>query len=280
MIRPIALFSLSAALCSSLLAYGVKDGCKPHSENFYGDSERGWFYSEAPCTKKDDNTSAPKVSTTNTNKKYRLIPKVVEVPWDIIDQIDPEQIAEMERDAQKTALMYPTDHNVKQHRLLHKYVVKKSVAYAKAGDRLGRADTELAAWRAEIPNSVYKRDIKTRENHSKGEDTLRKFSSRAGLVVITQKGCGYCEKQMPILNMLKEETGFSYKEVDMGQAPRAVMTLGVAKTPDIFLVLNKNGKANWQRVASGLNTYDEIKKAILIGLYSLGEIKDESLIYQ
>ncbi|TDA67320.1 hypothetical protein E0765_03610 [Sulfuricurvum sp. IAE1] len=280
MIRPIALFSLSAVLCSSLLAYGVKDGCKPHSENFYGDSERGWFYSEAPCTKKDENTSVAKTPTTNTNKKYKLIPKVVEVPWDIIDQIDPEQIAEMERDAQKTALMYPTDHNVKQHRLLHKYVVKKSVAYAKAGDRLGRADTELAAWRSEIPLSAFARTASLKQAGDKNNETLRKYSSMAGIVVITQRGCGYCEKQIPILEMLREQTGFTYKEVDMAQAPTAVINLGVATTPDMFLVLNKNGVPRWHRVASGLNTLSEIKQAILIGLHSLGEIKDNTIIYK
>lgn len=277
--KTITLLSLSAIVTSSLLAYSVKDGCRPSSDNYYADRERGWFWSESPCVKQETNSSSQN-NTGTPKKQYKLIPKVVQIPWEIIDQIDPEQIAEMERESQKIALMYPTDRNVKEHRLLQKYVVKKSVAYAKTGDRLGRSDTELATWRAEMPNAAFKRDVKTRESYKKSEDVLQSYAQKAGLVVITKQGCGYCERQIPILNMLKEETGFTYKEVDMSEAPTAVMNLGVATTPDIFLVLNQGGKARWQRVASGLNSLGEIKQAILVGLKTLGEINDDSLIYK
>lgn len=276
--NPLALFSLSAIILTTTL-YASRDGCRPSTDYYYGDRERGWFYGEAPCIKKDANESL-KANSEAPKKQYKLIPKTVDIPWEIIDQIDPEQIAEMERDSQKIALMYPTDHNVKEHRLLQKYVVKKSVAYAKTGDRLGRSDTELAAWRSEIPNSSFKRDVGSRAAYKKSEKILKDYSSKAGLIVITQQGCAYCERQMPILEMLKDETGFTFKEVDMSQAPNAVMKLGVARTPDIFLVLNKNGKANWQRIASGLNSLSELKQGILMGLYTLGELKDDSLIYQ
>jgi conjugal transfer pilus assembly protein TraF len=261
------------------MGYGATDGCRPTSDYYYGDRERGWFYSESPCVQVDQNATQSKSSAGVLKKKYKLIPKKVEIPWDIIDEIDPEEIAKMERDSQKIAIMYPTDHNVKEHRLLQRYVVKKSVAYAKSGDRLGRSDTELAAWRSEVPNSAFKRDVKSRELHKKSEDVLWDYSQKAGLVVITQPNCVYCEKQIPILNMLKQETGFTYKEVDMTQAPAIVTKLGVARTPDIFLVFNKNGKAKWQRVASGLNSLDEMKQAVLMGLYELGELKDDLLIY-
>ena len=277
--KTILLLSLSAYFAIGLSAITTQqDGCKKTSDDYYSDRERGWFYGESPCVLKDSNKS--KNIQDASKKQYKIIPKVVDIPWEIIDQIDPEQIAEMERDSQKIALMYPTDHNVKQHRLLQKYVVKKSVSYAKTGDRLGRSDTELAAWRSEIPLTTFARTAKGKETYIRSNEVLKEYSAKAGLVVITQHGCGYCEKQMPILNLLKEETGFTYKEVDMSQAPSAVISLGVAKTPDIFLVLNKNGKAQWQRVASGLNTLGEIKQAILMGLYSLGELKDDTLIYR
>lgn len=274
----VTLVSLSAFCAIGLSALMIQDGCRQTLDYYYGDRERGWFFGENPCVLKDSNKS--KNIQDTSKKKYKIIPKVVDIPWEIIDQIDPEQIAEMERESQKIALMYPTDQNVKQHRLLQKYVVKKAVLYAKAGDRLGRADTELAAWRAEIPLTTFARTAKGKETYERSNQVLKEYSTKSGLVVITQQGCGYCEKQIPILNLLKEETGFTYKEVDMSQAPQAVMTLGVAKTPDIFLVLNKNGKAQWQRVASGLNTLGEIKQAILMGLYTLGELKDETLIYK
>lgn len=278
--KPFFYLSLSAIiLSSSLLAYTSDDGCRPTADNYYNDSQRGWFFNEPTCVKKDKNVTKQMVESSE-KKKYKLIPKVVEIPWDIIDQIDPEQIAQMERDAQKTALMYPTNNNVKQHRLLQEYVVKKSVAYAEAGDMLGRSDTDLAKWRSEKPTSAFKKDVTTRDNHEKGNEILHEYSQKAGLVVITQPGCPYCKRQIPILNNLKDETDFSYKEVDMSRAPAIVQKLGVARTPDIFLVMNVNGQAKWQRVASGLNTLDELRQAILMGLYQMGEIKDENLVYQ
>lgn len=264
-LRKSALLLLTA---SSLLA----GECKPVPSDYYADRERGWFWREH-CEKKDDNA-------TKKEEKYKTIPKVVEIPWDIIDQIDPEQIAQLERDAQKIAIMYPTDHNVREHRLLQKWIMEKALAYTKTTDKLGRTDTDLAKWRSEVPISVFARSAKGRALHDEAGETIKRYADRAGLVVITQQGCVYCEKQIPILDMLREETGMSYRIVDMAQAPVAVAKLGVATTPDIFLVLNKNGETKWQRVASGLNTFGELEKAILFGLYALGELKDDSLVYQ
>jgi thiol-disulfide isomerase/thioredoxin len=263
------------------MGYTSTDGCRPTADNYYGDRERGWFYSESPCVPVDQNkTVESKSSEKPLKKQYKLVAKVVEIPWDLIDQIDPEEIAKMERDAQKVAMMYPTDHNVKQHRLLQKYVMNKAVEYSKFGDRLGRKDTDLARWKSGLPQTTYANTVKVQKAYKDAEEVLKAYSQKAGLIVITQQGCMYCEKQIPILNKLKRETGFTYKEVDMAQAPEIVTKLGIARTPDIFLVFNKNGKPLWQRVASGLNTLDEIEQAILMGLYELGELKDDSLIYK
>lgn len=273
---------LASVLVSTLYGAIDSDGCRSVKDYYYGERERGWFWNEAPCTPrpKDENKTASKKNESDDKySKYKLIPKKVDIPWEIIDQIDPEQIAEMERTAQKTALMYPTDHNVKEHRMLQRFAVKKSIAYAKAGDQLGRADRDLAEWRSDVPTSSIARTVSAQKKYSDMGEILRNYSEKAGLVVVTQQGCGYCEKQIPILDTLKMETGFTYKNVDISQIPVAAQRLGVANTPDIFLVLNKGGKAEWRRVASGLNTLSELKQSIVLGLYGLGELKSESAAY-
>jgi len=90
---------------------------------------------------------------------------------------------------------------------------------------------------------------------------------------LVQQGCGYCTKQMPILDMFRRKTGMHYRVVDMHRLPAVVAKLGVSRTPDIFLVLKKEGRAHWQRIASGLNTEKELEDAVVFGLYALREIE-------
>lgn len=265
-----------SVITSSLSAYSSELKCRPAQDNYYADGQRGWFYAEPTC--KENNET--KQTAQNTKKKYKLLPKKVDIPWDIIDQIDPSEIAKIEEESRKISLMYPTDYNVKQSRLLQQYAMKKSVNYAQAGDLLGRKDTDLARWRAEQPMTAFKKNVELVDKYNKAEEILKSFSDKAGLVVVTKEGCPYCRAQMPILAMLKQETGFTYKEVDAMEAPLMIKNLEVATTPDIFLVVNDGGEAKWQRVATGLNTLPELKQAIVAGLYGLGEIKDSSLIYQ
>jgi len=282
--KPNSLFSLL-----SLMLYGIfsinllaSNGCLASKDNFFDDRERGWFWSEKDCEVKKENNTTVQLSqeTPPPRSKYKLVPKVVDIPWDIIDQIDPSVIGEIERDAQKTAMMYPTDYNVKQHRLLQRYAMKKAFNYTMAADMLGKKDTDLSQWRSEVPTSAFARNATAQIASKKTNEIFKQYASLAGIVVITQKGCEYCEKQMPILEMFSKQTGFKYKEVDMHQMPTAVSRLGVAKTPDMFLVLNRNGKAEWQRIGSGLNTLPEVQEGVLSALYGFGVLKDRSLIYQ
>lgn len=275
--NPLISYTLAVFLASKAIA--VADGCRPQKENYYSDRERGWFWSEADCVKKDENVTK-KAQIDPQKSKWKIIPKKVDIPWAIINQIDPDQIAQLERDAQKISVMYPTDFNIKEHRMLQKWIVDKSVSYTKTGDRINRTDTDLARWGAEVPVSTFARSTNKRQQIKDTDSIIASYANRAGLVVVTQQGCQYCQAQMPILQLLKDQTGMTFKEVDMNRLPAIVSKLGVAQTPDIFLVLNKNGKAQWQRIGSGLNTLVELKEGIAFGLYTLGEIKDERLVYQ
>lgn len=275
--KPIVFTALAFLLTANAIA--SNDGCRPQKDNYYSDRERGWFWSESDCVKKDENITK-RVQVEPQKSKWKIIPKKVDIPWAIINQIDPDQIAQLERDAQKISVMYPTDYNIKEHRMLQKWIVDKSVSYTKTGDRINRTDTELARWGAEVPVSSFARSTNKRQQIKDTDSVIASYANRAGLVVVTQQGCQYCQAQMPILQLLKDQTGMTYKEVDMNHLPNIVTKLGVAQTPDIFLVLNKNGKAQWQRIGSGLNTLVELKEGITFGLYTLGEIKDERLVYQ
>lgn len=267
---------LALLLSITSLFAAENKGCKAQSANYYVERERGWFWNEPECVPENNSTK----KSDQKKSKYKLIPKKVEVPWQIIDQIDPDQIAELERESQKIAIQYPTDANVKEHRLLQKWIVTKAMSYTKTTDRLNRTDTELAAWGAKNTTSSFAIGSEKRKKIVDRDDVIKSYANKAGLVVIVKHGCGFCTAQKPILDMLKEETGMTYKEVDINETPAIVDKLGVATTPDIFLVLNKNGKPQWQRVASGLNTIIELKEAVVFGLNVMGELKDDSLVYQ
>jgi len=257
-------------LLSAAVVAEVREVC-PKLKPFYSDAGRGWYWGEECVTVEDSNET--NATAPPQSRRYRHIPKRVSIPWREIDRIDPRDIAKIEEEARSIAIAYPTDENVAEWKRLTKYIYEKAFRFTTAQSAVTRTDTELARWASEVPVTEYAISAYRSSASRKKKELIERYRERAGLVVIVQKGCDYCVRQMPILEMFREETGMHYKIVDMHALPTAVAKLGVSRTPDIFLVLKKDGRAMWQRIASGLNTKKELEDAVVFGLYALREIK-------
>jgi len=137
-----------------------------------------------------------------------------------------------------------------------------------------RTDTELARYASEVPTSAVRRTEYFIYKNQYRNQVLKQFKDRIGLVVVVKRGCPYCEKQKIILKWLKEDTGIEYTLVDINNVPNMVRKFGIARVPDIFLVVKgDDGKPLWIRIATGLHSKGELKDMILFGLYNLGLIK-------
>jgi len=248
--------------------------CKPIKE-FYKDSERGWFYKEV-CEEEKKKKSSQKFTP---EKEYRILNNTkVNIPWDKLDKLDPDEIYKIYKRTRKIAVMYPTRHNIKEFQKLNIWITNKSQKFMEEFVKVVRTDTELARYASSVPSSTIARDTYLKATANFKKQILKKYRNRAGLVVVIKAGCPYCERQKQILKYFQIKTGWTYKLVDVNNAPNMVRKFGIARVPDIFLVLNRNGKPVWIRVGTGLHSEPELEEIIIFGLYSLGEIKNSDYI--
>jgi len=253
-------------LISLLLLTGLVWGACIPTKDFFNDRERGWFWKEVCVEKKGK----------KKKEKKKLSTKVV-IPWDKLDKMSPNEIKKLVKKAESIAIMHPTYENVREYKKLLLWIAKKAREYAKVDYLVSMTDPEIASWLANRPYTPFARRAYFKVRKKKIDEILGRYKEKAGLVIFKKEGCLYCERQRFIVKLFKQKYGWEVKWVDVYEAPNAVRKLEVSAVPDIFLVLNKDGKAIWQRIATGLQTLNKLTEQIVWGLYVLGEVKDEEL---
>jgi len=261
-----------------LLTFGVTLGANQCDidDNFLKDRESGWFWGEV-CI---DEPSYEENSSVK--QQYAFLPKKVEIPWEILDKIDPDDIAELENISKKIAILYPTQENIKEYKLLQKWISDKSFAFMSANMLVAKSDTDISKWVAQTPVGSRLALTQARIDRKKGiEKSIKQYKDSVAIVVMSDKNCPYCQEQIPILREFQELYGIKYivKEIDV--IPNAVRKLGVSALPDMFLVFNENNKPVFQRLASGLQPLSTLEIAFLMALDAIGKLdkEKERLIY-
>lgn len=254
----------------TLVSLSFSQECKP-VRDYYQDRERGWFWREV-CVKEEKKKEEKKKEERKT--EYKTIPNKVRIPWDKIDQLDPEEIAKLEKESRKIAIMYPTEENVREYYRLQRYILTKSREFAVQIGAVSRTEPALF----QRPQYPVVREIWYEEKQKKMQEVFTFYRNKAGIVAIGQRDCPYCIAFEPVLREFGGETGWQVRMVYMEDNPQLAINLGTQLTPDIFLVVNTGSGNRWERIGSGFMPLDELKKSVLFGLYRLGELKDESLL--
>ncbi|MFN3263302.1 MAG: conjugal transfer protein TraF [Aquificaceae bacterium] len=242
-------------------------------ENYWLDRERGWFWKEVCEPKKEEKKEAKREEKKEKTLRELSSNRVV-IPWDRIERLDPEEIAKLEQKSRKIAIMYPTEENVREYYKLQRFIVEKSRNFAL---QVGVVSRTMPAM-FQRPQYPVVRELQWEERQRKLSEVFSRFRNRAGIVVVSQKDCPYCQAFSPVLRAFAEDTLWQTREVYMEENPQLAVNLGTELTPDIFLVINRNGRNEWHRIGSGFMPLEELKRSVLFGLYRLGEIRDERLI--
>ena len=100
------------------------------AQTYFNDSERGWFWGETKPTtmpKKDENPTqhikAKKDIVIINGKEYKTIQKDVQIPFDELDKLHPDEISKLETESKNISVMYPTVENITEYKRLQKYVL-------------------------------------------------------------------------------------------------------------------------------------------------------------
>lgn len=251
------------------------------AQAYFNDSGRGWFWGETKpivMQKKDENLTQHIEAKKNTiiidDKEYKTIQKDVQIPFNELDKLHPDEISKLETESKNISVMYPTVENITEYKKLQKYITKKSVNFVDMNKVALTQSSELSNWSASIPRKRISLDVAREQKDIDMRKILNKHKEKMIVLVATEKNCPYCVKQLPILQMLTNQYGIKFKEIDIEEKRNFALKYQVQKTPDIFLLYNNNETPEIARVGTGLNALNEIVEGIGIALYTL---KKESI---
>ncbi len=236
----------------------------------------GWFWYQKECIKEESN------SENNIEKKeeFKTLPKKAKIPWDILDNLDPDEIAQkIEPEARKVSIMYPTEENITAYRQLVNWIANKAIVYTNKDEQIRTTNPTLMPDLEYFRESPYKEKFVIAKINEISKNTLLKYKNNAGLVIYVSQSCSFCEQQKPIINWFQEKYGWNILYKEISHSPSDILRFNINITPDIFIVLkNKNGEVKYQRIATGLTVLSDLEKFALKGLSYLGEDINEELI--
>lgn len=248
--------------------------CSPTEISSYWNNTNGsgWFWYQKECLKEENDTKK--------EEEFKILPEKTNIPWDLLDKLDPDEIAEkIEPEARKVSIMYPTEENITAYRQLVNWIANKATNYANKDEQTRTTNPTLMPNLEYFRESPYKERFVMAKINELSNSTLLKYKNNAGLIIYISQTCSFCEQQKPIINYFKEKYGWNILYKDISQSPSDILKFNINITPDIFIVLkNNNGELKYQRIATGLTVLSDLEKAALKGLSYLGEDINEELI--
>lgn len=189
-------------------------------------------------------------------------------------------VQELRLEAQKrlnTAVMEPTDENLKRYLAINTLMLEKSTVFAQRWKETLWANPGFDHTVVH-PNANFAQVALKDEAKSGKEDSLKQLSSQAGLVILVQEGCSFCSLMAPVIQRLQLETGIEALAISIkgdvtstwpGAKPdngivKRLMTLSGSVptvTPAIFLVDRKGNEA--QLIASGALSLQDLKDRLV-----------------
>lgn len=271
----ILLFSLFI----SLDAYSnIRDNCVEPDKGFRNNAPgRGWFWGEQVCEpvldNETQNTANKEFDNAIDNKsEWKILPKTANIPWDILDTLDPDEIAnKIEPEAKKVAVMYPTEENIMAYRKLSRWIMIKAKSYTMKDTQVRTENPSIAPEMVTANTSEFRRRLNYAENTKRRAGYLNEYKERARIVVYTRIGCSYCTAQKPILESFIQKYGWQVMERSVEENLDEQIKFNIEYTPDIFLLLNTPQGIKYQRIATGLTTLQDLEKQVVLGLEYLGE---------
>lgn len=268
------ILTLLFSLFVSVNAYSIS--CIEPDKGFRNNAPgRGWFWGQQVCEPVADNetVAAREMDKEEQQKEeWKILPKTANIPWEILDQLDPDEISQkIEPEAKKVAVMYPTEENIMNYRKLSRWIFDKAKTFTSADTQVRVENPSIAEYAITSPTSKVRRTINYLYREENQAAVLRPYADRAKLVVYTRDNCKYCIAQKPLLQRFNQVFGWEIMERRLEDNPEEMIMLNIEYTPDIFIILNTHQGVKYQRIATGLTQYTDLVKAVINGLRYAGE---------
>lgn len=157
----------------------------------------------------------------------------------------------------------PSEENVKDYLKLQDVAIKRSRKYMDMFMYVVQKNPELSK-ENEIPTSKFGQDEKHRLKKEQIENTLAANKEEYATLFFYSPDCGYCEKQMQVLEYFMEQTGWLIKPVNIKSDQKAAQNFKISVTPSIVMV--KRNSPDWLLISSGLIALSDLQERLVRGM--------------
>lgn len=233
--------------------------------NFYKNNLEGWFaYKDANLTEKlEDNNTNKNTTKFPAGKKPK---KVVEIPEDL-EELSAKDFEALITEAKEISTMNPTKDNVRKFIILQNFVQQKADALTSAWGEVMLENPELDI-SVNIAKTSFAKSALTETSKTQKKVFFSKFSKYMTVVMFYDGNKReVASKQEDVMNFISYDySEIKQLKIDINNKKAdelfAKLKISEERLPDIWLMIDFNGKQAWKRVAIGLSTQDKIMSKI------------------
>lgn len=202
-----------------------------------------WFYQEPP-----DPQDAP--------AKKALPPPPGE---QALLQMLPSEVEKLIEDYREHALMTMTPEHVEWYYRLQDFARRRAVAFTNVTELVMLQNPDLNM-NTVYPTSPQGSTVRTSQRQSAIEQRLAAERDWAALVLLTSRGCGFCEAQRGTLRYFQQRHGWDVREFDIEEYPQMAVRFATTYTPTTIVIFR--GTQEWMPVAVGVESVAKVEEGV------------------
>ncbi len=213
------------------------------------EAKRGYWFYKKP--KEPEPTEEAQVEA-QTMKPMSAPPKEPELL-----KLPPKQVEKMIEDYREYALYTMEPEKVRWYYEMVDFARRRARAFMNVTEVVMLSNSTLNM-NTEYPVNAPGTNARIARRESTISTRLNQEGRNAALIMLTSKGCGYCDAQRGILKFFQQKYGWMVREVDIQEHPEAVTRFGTTSTPSVFLIVKES--QDWMPVAVGVEALPKIEE--------------------
>jgi conjugal transfer pilus assembly protein TraF len=174
-------------------------------------------------------------------------------------KLHPKQVAKLIEDYRDYALWKMEPEHVTWYYTLQDFARRRSRAFMNVTDVVMLEHPALNM-NTVYPESPPGQDARLEQFNASIAARLDEERDQAGLVLLTRKGCRYCDAQRTALKYFQTRHGWEIKEIDIEEFPSVAARFGVDYTPTTVVIFR--GSDQWMPVSVGVDTVPAIEEGL------------------
>jgi conjugal transfer pilus assembly protein TraF len=238
--------AVAAAVVTSCIALYPQSQVRAASNGSESEKRGFWWYEDPP--------KAPEVADDEEHPDLPPPPSEAE-----LDKLHPKKVEKLIGDYRAFAVWKNTPEHVEWYYQLQDYARRKAVAFMNTTElvMLNRPDMNV---NTQYPATVPGRDARVRMREESVNRRLAADRSSAALVLLTRRGCEFCEAQRSALKYFQEKHGWEVKEVDIERMPQVAARFATDYVPTTVVIFR--GSDEWRPVAVGVESVPKIEEGV------------------